>query len=331
MNSQTKNSSYKKMFSELNSSEDFFEVQILQRIKDDYDKFHNHDLIMFENMIMREEISCPKCGSVSFISHGKDKNGSKRFKCKDCNKTFNLISKTLFFASKVNLKAWFAFLESLLSGTSVRAACIVAKISLVTGKEWLKKIFITLKDYQNSIILGKNVWIDETFVHEDKSKIIYLEEIGKIKKVKKQPRGISNNKICILVGTDENVSFGEIVCHGRPQRIPNYKICKRHIQEYSNVVGDEDTSLTYASNLMHWNRTQIKSYTEEAFKELEPVDELCNRFKFFIGKHRGFEKDKLQDYINLFIFIDNEMHKENDLYKVTMKLLKMMANIKANH
>ena len=79
---------------------------------------------------------------------------------------------------------------------------------------------------------------------------------------------------------------------------------------------------------MKWNRTQIKAYTQEAFEKLQPVDDLCNRFKFFINKHRGFKKDLLQDYINLFMFIDNEIYIESDLYKVTVKLLKMMFKIK---
>lgn len=188
---------------------------------------------------------------------------------------------------------------------------------------------MSLKYYQDEIVLDKEVFIDETYIHEDKSKIFYYEEIGKIKKVRKEPRGISRNKICILVATDKNKSFGEIVCHGRPRREINYQICKKHIQNNSTVIGDEDTSLTYASRLMGWNRTQIKAYTEEAFERLLPIDDVCNRFKFFINKHRGFKKDLLQDYINLFFFIDNEMHKENDIYKVTIKLLKRMFNTKS--
>ena len=35
------------MFSPLEESEDFFEVQIIERINDDYDKFHKHDFFMF--------------------------------------------------------------------------------------------------------------------------------------------------------------------------------------------------------------------------------------------------------------------------------------------
>lgn len=328
MKSQTKNSSYRKMFSLLENSDDFFEVQIIKRIKEDYDKFHNHDFIMFENMVGKDDIYCPTCKSHNYISHGKDKNGTRRFKCKECNKTFNSLSNSLFFSSKININAWFSFLESILSGTSVKAACIVSKISTITGSEWMSKIFLALKSYQDEIVLDKAIFIDETYVHEDKSKIYYLDEVGKVKKVKKEPRGISRNKICILLATDGTKSFGEIVCHGRPQRLKNYEICKKHIQEYSNVIGDEDTSLTYTSNIMKWNRTQIKAYTEKAFEILQPVDDLCNRFKFFINKHRGFKKELLQDYINLFMFIDNEIYKESDLYKVTVRLLKMMFKIK---
>lgn len=327
--SQTKNSSYKKLFSLLEESEDIFEVQILERIHDEYLAFHKNDFLNLEKLLENEiPLKCPKCNSINVISHGKDKNGTHRYKCKDCNKTFNIAKNSLFFSSKVNVRAWFSFLECILSGTSALAACITAKISPVTGSEWMEKIFLVLKDYQESIVLGTEIYIDETYVHEDKSKIFYYDEIGKIKKVKKQPRGISRNKICILVATDKEKSFAEIVCNGRPQREKNFEICKKHIKEGSHLIGDEDTSLTYVASELNLHRTMYKGNTELAYEKLEPVDQLCNRFKFFINKHRGFKKDLLQDYINLFIFIDNEKNKENDLYKVTMKLLKMMFSYK---
>jgi transposase-like protein len=324
--SQTNKSSYKKMFSLLdNDEEDLFEHEIIKRIKADYDRFHKHDFLAFEKLLNENEIVCPKCGSTNFISHGFDKNKTKRYKCKECNSTFNEAKNTLFFSSKINLEAWFVFLECLLSGSSTSEACINAKISKVTGSKWMKKIFITLKNYQDSILLNNgDIYIDETYIHVDESKTYRLEEEGKIKKVKKLPRGISRNMICILVATDTKVSFAEIVCLSRPQRLKNYNICKKHILPNSHLISDEDNSLVYTINELNLTRTQIKSNTEEAYKTLEPVDKLCSRLKFFIDKHRGFKKDGLQDYLNLFIYIDNETHKENDLYKVTVKLLKMM-------
>ncbi|MBQ3461197.1 MAG: hypothetical protein IJH14_11055, partial [Solobacterium sp.] len=99
----------------------------------------------------------------------------------------------------------------------------------------------------------------------------------------------------------------------------------KHITAGSHLVGDEDTSLTYAANKLSLTRTMYKSNTEEAYRNLEPVDPLCARLKFFMDKHRGFKKELLQDYLNLFIFINNEKKTDGDLYKVTIKLLKLMC------
>lgn len=324
--SQTRNFSYKKLLLLWESSEDAFEKEVLGRILFDYVKNHHNEFKEYDKLLEQyREPECPRCHSDSFIKYGLSKNGTPRYQCKECGKTFNCASNTLFFSSKVNITAWFSFLECLLNGTSVRSACTTAKISVVTGTAWMKKIFAALSDYQSLITLDKTVYIDETYVHEDSSKIYLLEDIGKIKKVRKQLRGISRNKICILAATDEEMFFAEIVCHGRPQRKLNYQICKRHIQEGSQLIGDEDTSIVYAANQMNLTRAMYKSNTETSYAKLEPIDQFCARLKFFIDKHRGFKKDLLHDYLNLFVFIDNKKKDDGDLFKVTIQLLKMMC------
>lgn len=329
MNSQTKESSYRKLFSKIEKENDFFELEIIKRIKEDYISNHTNDFKKIELLLNRNnDLACPKCGRKDFLKNGLDKNGTQRYLCPRCHKSFNVASSSLLFSSKVNIRSWFVFLESLLSGSSMRNACIMAKISYVTGTQWLNKVFLVLKDYQNDIVLDKSIYIDETYIHEDQSKIFLFDEIGKIKKVKKEPRGISRNKICILVATDCKKSFAEIVCHGRPQKLKNYEICKRHIVEGATIIGDEDTSLTFTANKMNLTRRMYKAYTYEAFEALEPIDQLCSRLKFFIDKHRGFKKEKLADYLNLFIFIDNENYSLGDLYLVTKKLLKMIFEYK---
>lgn len=302
-------------------------MQILSRILDDYNSYHEHDFLSFERLLTKErKLECPSCRSIKVLKNGKDKNGTQRYKCKDCGKNFNILENTLFFSSKINIKAWYAFLECILNGTSVKAACMTAKISAVTGSSWMKKIFKALNSYQDNILLDKTIFIDETFVHEDASKIEYKEEIGKIRKVKQKYRGISRNKICILIATDQKLSFAHATNHGRPQRLINYEVCKKHITPGSLLISDIDNSLVYTANQLNLKRITYKSNTEEAYENLEPIDNLCGQLKHFLNKHRGFKKDILQDYINLFIFIENEKNIENDLYEVTIKLLKMIIS-----
>ena len=91
------------------------------------------------------------------------------------------------------------------------------------------------------------------------------------------------------------------------------------------MIGDEDTSIVYAANQMNLTRAMYKSNTETSYAKLEPIDQFCARLKFFIDKHRGFKKDLLHDYLNLFVFIDNKKKDDGDLFKVTIQLLKMMC------
>lgn len=300
------------------------EENLITRIKEDYIRYHKNDFRRFEILLkdLNQKTYCPNCGSGQLVSFGHSASGSHRYRCKDCRKTFSTSTGSLFHSSKVNINAWFVFLECILSGTSVRAASIAAKIAPKTGSEWMNKIFLSLKDYQESIRLSSPVYVDETYVHVDKSKIYHTEEIGKIKNVKKLPRGISRNMICILAATDDHKSIAKILNTGRPLRLNVYSQLHRHIEEGTHVIGDEDNALAYTAKMMNLTRTVYKSNTQEAYDNLEPVDQLCDRIKFFIAKHRGFRKDLLQDYLNLVIFIDNEKSEDKDLYTVTEKLLK---------
>ena len=68
-----------------------------------------------------------------------------------------------------------------------------------------------------------------------------------------------------------------------------------------------------------------KSNTETSYAKLETIDQFCAQLKFIIDNHCGIKKGLLQDYLTLFIFIDNEKKDDGDLFKVTIQLLKMMC------
>ena len=318
---------YEKMLKRLEETEDEFEKDILSRILRDYKKNHRHYLTNFEKLLdEKRNLICPKCQSSHVVKNGKDRNGTVRLKCQDCGKNFSITSRSLFFSTKVNIRAWLVFLEGIISETSIKAACTNAKISMVTGVSWMKRVFKVLRNYQDNIVLNGNIYIDETYVHVDQSKIVYKDEIGKSKKVLKQPRGISINKIGILFATNGEKCFGEIINLGRPLKSNNYKICKKHITVGSSLIGDQDYSLTYAAKQLKLKRTRYKANTQEAYDNLKPIDQLCGSFKFFIDKHRGFKKRFLQDYINLFVFLQNEKLAKAKPHETVMKILKMLIS-----
>lgn len=69
---QTKKSSYTKLFSALNETEDSFEVDILNRIQEDYLKYHENHLADYLHLLSKE-LYCPNCRSTEIIKYGKIK------------------------------------------------------------------------------------------------------------------------------------------------------------------------------------------------------------------------------------------------------------------
>ena len=50
--------------------------------------------------------------------------------------------------------------------------------------------------------------------------------------------------------------------HGRPQRMKNCEICRKHIDPGSHLISDEDTLITYNAFQKNSDREMYKSNTE---------------------------------------------------------------------
>jgi hypothetical protein len=59
-----------------------------------------------------------------------------------------------------------------------------------------------------------------------------------------------------------------------------FKHFSPHITEGTHHIGDEDYALTYMTRKLPLSMAMYKSNTQEAYDNLEPVDQLCDRIKF---------------------------------------------------
>lgn len=327
MMSQTMPSSYRELFARLKECDDPIERALLTRLLDEYNRNHDNDFAEVERFVSEAvAAACPRCGSRQAKKMGKAPSGAQRLMCKRCGRTFNAASRTPLFGTKVNMAAWMSFLECLISGSSVKTACVAAKVSLPTGSRWMGKIFDAVEHYQDSTVLSGKVWIDETYVDVNSSERAESDEIGKVRKVRMKLRGISRNKICVLAATDGGRCFAFVCGTGRPRKAKNLEICSAHVSRGSTIVGDIDTSMQLAADTLGLKRVMYKSSTYEAYENLAPIDGVCDRFKLFVRKHRGFDKHNLQRWCNLFAFMENEKHFDPDIFSVSKRLLIMIIS-----
>ncbi len=137
-----------------------------------------------------EPSKCCNCGSKAIIRHGITKVGLIRYKCKECGKTFTSITGTIFDQRKISVSEWIDFMVMIIGHGSFNLTSKMNRNALTTTKYWMKKLFLVLEDWQDSIVLSGNVYLDET----------YYPLMGKDTEKKpdgKDMRGLSRNKMCI--------------------------------------------------------------------------------------------------------------------------------------
>lgn len=61
---------------------------------------------------------CMHCGSTHVVKHGKV-NDKQRYKCRDCNKTFNELTMSSLSYTKLPLVKWVQYAQCMIAGYSI--------------------------------------------------------------------------------------------------------------------------------------------------------------------------------------------------------------------
>lgn len=265
---------------------------------------------------------CKHCGSKAIKRFGKTRTGINRYRCNECLRTFTPLTNTIFDNRQIPLSEWHDFILDILSFSSKNLASKGNRNSINTTNYWLKKIFLVLRHYQDNIVLQDKVYIDETFYSVIKRDIKEKEPGIKY-------RGASINQICIGVGCD---SYGSVFCVveglAHTSRARTLEAFGSHIKEGSILLHDEEKS---HSILVEELALESKTYNSKELKKLpddknplNPVNRVCHLLKSFLKAHSGFDRDYLQDYLNLFSFM---MNPPNTKPEKVEEFFKMAINV----
>ena len=64
----------------------------------------------YETIASRDDdLTCPHCGSIGIVKKGHNSDGSQRWQCKDCKRTFSKTRDTLIGRSKLPVAKLFVF------------------------------------------------------------------------------------------------------------------------------------------------------------------------------------------------------------------------------
>lgn len=244
---------------------------------------------------------CPYCGLDSFIKYGRDNNGIDRFKC-SCGKFFKPTTGTIFESRKIGVCEWIEYCLNIFRYVSLNADSWNNRNAISTSKYWLEKLFLTLENTQDDIMLSDTVWLDETYyalMMKDRKR----DQNGNLM------RGLSRNQICIGVATDRKHTICFVEGYGKLSQKSSYETFKNHIAPNSKLIHDKEKthkklveklslkSVTYSSS-------ELKGLADSE-NPLDPVNRIHSLLKMFLNAHSGFSREDIQDYLNLYSFVIN--------------------------
>lgn len=255
--------------------------------------------------------SCPYCEEAAYSRFGMTTNGVQRYRCKVCGKTFTPITCTIFDKHKIAISEWMEYCLNIFRYLSINADSWNNRNAFTTSRYWLEKLFLVLDGYESDIVLDGRVWFDETYY------TVRSDEI-KRKSDGTKPRGLSENQLCIGVACTKNTILCLLEGNGQPTAKISYTTFKDHIAPGSTLVHDDGKA---HGMLIEKLKLKDESYVSSDLKKLADKDNPLNRvnevharLKNFLYAHNSFDRDKLQDYLNLFTFAMNPP--ENHLEKV---------------
>ncbi len=248
--------------------------------------------------------SCPLCRSVSIKRNGYYRNRIIRYYCNSCHTSFNSLTGTIFDDRKIPISEWIEYLLHLFEFHSITSSARDNRNAYSTGRYWLIKVFSVLKNYQNDILLEGNVYLDETFFTRIESKKERRPD-------GKEYRGISRNKLCVACAYDDSGHI-VLICENvsKPSLKSTWKAMGNHIKNSSTLIHDGERSHSVLIDRLHlesivYDADEIKKL-EDTDNPLDPINEIHSLAKRFMRAHGGYNRDNLQDFMNLISFILNE-------------------------
>jgi len=246
-------------------------------------------------------VACPLCKSEKFKKSGLTKSGVQRYMCV-CGKTFIPTTGTIFDEHKISISEWMEYCLNLFRHVSITSSSWNNKNAFITSRYWLQKLFLTLENIQDTVVLSDCVWFDETYYSVRTEDIVRKDNNDKL-------RGLSQNQICIGVATDKERAVFLVVGNGQPSQKKIFETFRNHIKPGSILIHDED--LAHAK-LVKELSLDSRTYSSEELKGLEdkdnplnPVNRCHHILKSFLNAHSSFDRDYLQGYLNLFAFVTN--------------------------
>lgn len=106
---------------------------------------------------------CYYCHSPRIVRNGHRSDGTQRYLCRDCRKSFTCKTDTFLSGSHKHFHIWMKYLTCMTEKKTLKESAMACGLSMGTAFAWRHKILSALKPSERSICLEGVVEADETY------------------------------------------------------------------------------------------------------------------------------------------------------------------------
>lgn len=112
--------------------------------------------------------ACPRCGHAHVVRKGRSAEGSQRWLCRGCGRTFGAATGGLLARSKLGAATWSAYVEHMVAGESLQRCADLCGVCLKTSWFMRMRVCEVMRNVTSPFRggAGLSVQIDERYLNE---------------------------------------------------------------------------------------------------------------------------------------------------------------------
>lgn len=253
-----------------------------------------------------QKVLCPHCFSTEILGHGTYK-GRKRYKCKQCKKTFNDFTGTAISGIK-KVDKFQEYLELTIESITIRKASKKLGVNMKTIFDWRHKLLSSIATMNGSSFSGIVECDDKQLNINEKGKRNLDRDSYKRPSDRKTKRGISNDKVSIMVAADRKgnpvmrvAKMGRIDTESIEKTIGDLINCDNVLcsDAHPSII-----SWAKSKELEHHTFVASSQHIKNKCYHVQHVNSLDNLYERWIKPFYGVATKYLPQYLNWFVFLE---------------------------
>ena len=255
--------------------------------------------------------SCPYCGKEHVRRNGHRHDGTQRYLCLDCKKTFGITTNSIIFGSHKQLSVWQKYFSCMMNKRTLRRTAELCGISLNTAFVWRHKILGALKNMADEVILDGIVEADETFLgisysgNHTKSHLFVMPRRSRVRGGSIQKRGLSKEQVCIVTAVNrEGKAIARVANIGKLRNIDLGNVLNDRIAPGSYLCTDGLSAYRSFATNNGLNHIPIKGgKAKRGIYHIQNINQYHGQLKkFIIMTFCGvplFESERFRSYFSI--------------------------------